>query len=103
MGSDPVTIAGMRALAIAAFAVLLAAAPDAQDRPPRDAKATRQADLVELVTLDPTIKLDIRYAATNNFLGKVGLPGGARLPAAPGRRVGRWRRTRSWPATAMAC
>lgn len=42
----------------------------AQDRPPRDSKATRQADLVELVTLDPTIKLDIRYAGTNNFLGK---------------------------------
>ena len=28
------------------------------------------ADLVELVKLDPTIKLDIRYAGTNNFLGK---------------------------------
>ena len=64
----------MRALAIAAFAVLLAAAPVAQDRPPRDAKATRQADLVELVTLDPTIKLDIRYATTNNFTGKVVYP-----------------------------
>src|ERR1035438_445789 len=25
-------------------------------------------DLVELVKLDPTIKLDIRYATTNNFL-----------------------------------
>ena len=46
----------------------------AQDRPPRDPKATRQADLVELVTLDPTIKLDIRYAGTNNFLGKVVYP-----------------------------
>jgi D-alanyl-D-alanine dipeptidase len=30
----------------------------------------RTADLVELVTLDPTIKLDIRYAGSNNFLGK---------------------------------
>ena len=29
-----------------------------------------RADLVELVRLDPTIKLDIRYAGTNNFLGK---------------------------------
>ena len=46
----------------------------AQDRPPRDPKATRQADLVELVTLDPAIKLDIRYAGTNNFLGKVVYP-----------------------------
>ncbi len=26
-------------------------------------------DLVELVKLDPTIKLDIRYATTNNFMG----------------------------------
>jgi D-alanyl-D-alanine dipeptidase len=42
----------------------------AQDRPPKDAAATRVADLVELVKLDPTIKLDIRYAGTNNFLGK---------------------------------
>ncbi|HAF12668.1 MAG TPA: D-alanyl-D-alanine dipeptidase [Blastocatellia bacterium] len=30
----------------------------------------RQPDLVELVRLDPTIKLDIRYATKNNFLGK---------------------------------
>ena len=42
----------------------------AQDKPPSDPKATRAADLVELVKLDPTIKLDIRYAGTNNFLGK---------------------------------
>lgn len=42
----------------------------AQTGPPVDPKATRQADLVELVKLDPTIELDIRYAGTNNFLGK---------------------------------
>lgn len=41
-----------------------------QDRPPADPAATRTADLVELVRLDPTIKLDIRYAGANNFLGK---------------------------------
>jgi len=41
-----------------------------QDGPPKDPKATRTADLVELVKLDATIKLDIRYAGTNNFLGK---------------------------------
>jgi len=28
-------------------------------------------DLVELTKLDPTIKLDIRYATTNNFLGAI--------------------------------
>jgi zinc D-Ala-D-Ala dipeptidase len=42
----------------------------AQQGPPKDPAATRAPDLVELVKLDPTIKLDIRYAGTNNFLGK---------------------------------
>ncbi len=42
----------------------------AQQAPPKDPAATRAADLVELVKLDPTIRLDIRYAGTNNFLGK---------------------------------
>src|SRR5262245_56019911 len=42
----------------------------AQAGPPKDPNATRAADLVELVKLDPTIKLDIRYATTNNFTGK---------------------------------
>jgi zinc D-Ala-D-Ala dipeptidase len=37
---------------------------------PQDPNAKRAADLVEIVKLDPTIKLDIRYAGTNNFLGK---------------------------------
>lgn len=37
----------------------------AQQAPPKDPAATRAADLVELVTLDPTITLDIRYAGTN--------------------------------------
>ena len=41
-----------------------------QQGPPKDPAATRAADLVELVKLDPTIKLDIRYAGSNNFLGK---------------------------------
>lgn len=30
---------------------------------------TRPAELVELATLDATIRLDIRYAGTNNFMG----------------------------------
>jgi zinc D-Ala-D-Ala dipeptidase len=42
----------------------------AQQGPPKDPTATRQPDLVELVKLDPTIKLDIRYAGTNNFIGR---------------------------------
>ena len=38
-------------------------------KPPHEQGTFRQADLVELVKLDPTIKLDIRYATSNNFLG----------------------------------
>jgi D-alanyl-D-alanine dipeptidase len=39
--------------------------------PPREAGTFTPADLVELTMLDRTIKLDIRYATTNNFLGAV--------------------------------
>ena len=52
------------------IAVLLSAGLFAQQGPPVDPAATRKADLVELIKLDPTIKLDIRYAQSNNFLGK---------------------------------
>jgi D-alanyl-D-alanine dipeptidase len=38
-------------------------------QPPREAGPFLPPDLVELVELDPTIKLDIRYATANNFLG----------------------------------
>jgi CubicO group peptidase (beta-lactamase class C family)/D-alanyl-D-alanine dipeptidase len=38
-------------------------------RPPVEPGDFRHPDLVELIKLDPTIKLDIRYATTNNFLG----------------------------------
>jgi D-alanyl-D-alanine dipeptidase len=41
-----------------------------QDAPPKESGTFRQADLVELTTLDPTIRLDIRYATANNFAGK---------------------------------
>jgi len=37
--------------------------------PPAEAGPFRPSDLVEVVTLDSTIKLDIRYAGTDNFLG----------------------------------
>src|SRR6266700_2098108 len=38
-------------------------------KPPEENKLFRAPDLVDLTTVDPTIKLDIRYATTNNFLG----------------------------------
>lgn len=37
--------------------------------PPAEAARARKPDLVELTKLDPTIKLEIRYATNNNFLG----------------------------------
>jgi D-alanyl-D-alanine dipeptidase len=40
-----------------------------KDHSPAETGDFRKADLVELVRLDPTIKLDIHYASTNNFLG----------------------------------
>ncbi|MCY7345160.1 MAG: M15 family metallopeptidase [Pyrinomonadaceae bacterium] len=41
-----------------------------QTVPPRE-ENKREADLVELITLDDTLKLDIRYARTDNFVGRV--------------------------------
>jgi CubicO group peptidase (beta-lactamase class C family)/D-alanyl-D-alanine dipeptidase len=40
-------------------------------QPPKENSDLLKSDLVELTTLDPTIKLDIRYASTNNFMGAV--------------------------------
>jgi D-alanyl-D-alanine dipeptidase len=37
--------------------------------PPAEAGPFTPNDLVELVRLDPSIKLEVRYATTNNFLG----------------------------------
>lgn len=48
------------ALFIAAFA----------QGPPIETGPFRSPELVELIKLDPTIRLDIRYATKNNFLGK---------------------------------
>jgi D-alanyl-D-alanine dipeptidase len=41
----------------------------AQDHPSQE-KGKKEADLVELTTLDKTIRLDIRYATANNFVGR---------------------------------
>src|SRR5512146_3023031 len=38
-------------------------------KPPEEKGDFLKPDLVELVKLDPTIKLDIRYASDNNFMG----------------------------------
>lgn len=40
------------------------------DAPPIEQGNFRKPDLVELIKLDATIKLDIRYATANNFVGR---------------------------------
>jgi len=49
--------------------LLASACVFAQNAPPKE-ENKREADLVELNTLDKTLKLDIRYARTDNFVGK---------------------------------
>ncbi|MBG9377238.1 M15 family metallopeptidase [Panacibacter sp. DH6] len=39
-------------------------------KPPRETGNFKPTDLVEIITLDSTIKLDIRYATSNNFVGR---------------------------------
>jgi D-alanyl-D-alanine dipeptidase len=53
-------------------AVVLLATPLAvrADGPPHERGRFRKADLVELETLDPTLRFDIRYATSRNFAGR---------------------------------
>ena len=39
-------------------------------KPPQETGSFREASLVELTKLDPTIRLDIRYATSQNFVGR---------------------------------
>ncbi|WP_435016745.1 serine hydrolase [Tundrisphaera sp. TA3] len=44
------------------------------DKPPAEAGDFRAPDLVDLATVSPTIRFDIRYATDNNFLGAAVYP-----------------------------
>lgn len=52
------------------FAILTLGQAIRAQEPPKETGTFRKPDLVELVKLDRTIKLDIRYATSNNFLGR---------------------------------
>ena len=41
-----------------------------KESPPKEKGDFRESDLVELVKLDSTFRLDIRYATSNNFVGR---------------------------------
>lgn len=55
-GVHPAAAAALRAQALAAT-------------PPKEPPPARPADLVDLTKVDPAIKLDIRYAGSDNFMG----------------------------------
>jgi D-alanyl-D-alanine dipeptidase len=61
-------------LLLAAILITLAppfyARQERLEGPPVEEGEFRKPDLVEIRRLDPTIKLDIRYATANNFLGR---------------------------------
>jgi D-alanyl-D-alanine dipeptidase len=50
--------------------LLLSLSAFAQDAPPKEEGNFRKPDLVELIKLDSTFKLDIRYATNSNFVGR---------------------------------
>jgi D-alanyl-D-alanine dipeptidase len=52
------------------LALLLAAPLQGQDQPPREEGKFRKPELIELVKVDKSIKLDVRYATADNFLGR---------------------------------
>jgi D-alanyl-D-alanine dipeptidase len=58
-----------RTLKISLLVSLVLSAVAAQG-PPIESGSFRQPDLVEIIKLDPTIRLDIRYATKTNFVGK---------------------------------
>jgi D-alanyl-D-alanine dipeptidase len=51
-------------------ALLLSSCSTVPRTPPKEPGPFRAADLVEVVKLDPTIHLDVRYATSNNFTGR---------------------------------
>jgi zinc D-Ala-D-Ala dipeptidase len=59
----PAHVAG----ALLALAVGCASLPD---RPPHEPGRLRDADLVELVRIEPSVRLDVRYATERNFVGR---------------------------------
>jgi D-alanyl-D-alanine dipeptidase len=62
--------AGRARCVLLTVAVVGCAACASAAGPPREHGRFLPADLVEITSLEPTIKLDVRYATANNFLGR---------------------------------
>lgn len=54
----------------AVLLVALAGSPLAAEGPPAEPGPFRETDLVELTALEPGIRLDVKYARSDNFLGR---------------------------------
>jgi zinc D-Ala-D-Ala dipeptidase len=70
----PILLAALAALAATVGLAAVAQQPVARDAPPTESGQFREPDLVELVSLDPSIHLDIRYATPNNLTGRAVYP-----------------------------
>ena len=74
--TPPFTFKRRAALALLLCALAVASPAGAaravrpQDGPPREEGTFREPDLVELKKLDRSIRLDVRYATSNNFAGR---------------------------------
>jgi D-alanyl-D-alanine dipeptidase len=67
-------------------------------KPPEEPAPKRSFDLVDLASVDPTIKFDIRYASTNNFLGfPLYERAAAYLQRPAAEALGRVERALAWP------
>lgn len=53
-----------------AFFALALACASLPDHPPHEAGRFRAADLVELTRIEPSVRLDVRYATERNFVGR---------------------------------
>ena len=60
----------MKFLYVILIAVISFSIDSCKSQPPQEAGNFKTTNLVELIRLDSTIKLDIRYAASNNFVGR---------------------------------
>ncbi len=58
---------------VPALCLIIFSCVSAQTGPPKEANK-READLIELTSLSKTIKLDVRYATANNFVGRAVYP-----------------------------
>jgi zinc D-Ala-D-Ala dipeptidase len=70
-----VLLPSRRWLALLAAALCLTLAAQV---PPKDPAATRRPDLVPVQSVDGTLRVDLKYSTTDNFMGQAMYPPGAR-------------------------